>query len=93
MPYKDPEGRRRYDREYKRCLRAQRGLTSRGQTPVRKAYICRKAPHLRLPGMVFQDGWLISDNPEEQAMIEQHPSYGGRSLAGGGEPYRARLWD
>ena len=76
MPYKDLEERRRYDREYKRRLRAQQGLTSLGQTPVRKAYICLKVPPLRLPGMVFQDGWLISDNPEEQAIIEQHQSYG-----------------
>jgi len=77
LPYKDPEERRRYDREYKRRLRAQQGLTSRGQTPVRKAYICPKFPQLRLlPGMAFQDGWLISDNPEEQDRIEQHPEYG-----------------
>jgi hypothetical protein len=26
--------------------------------------------------MVFRDGWLSSDNPEEHAIIEQHPSYG-----------------
>ena len=76
MPYKDLEKRRVYQREYTRRLRAQRGLTSRGQTPVRKAYICIKVPHLRLPGMAFQDGWLISDNPEEHAIIEQHPEYG-----------------
>jgi len=42
-----------------------------------KPYIYLKVPHLHLGGMVSQDGWLISDNPEKQAMIEQHhPSYG-----------------
>jgi hypothetical protein len=76
LPYKDPEARRRYDREYKRRLRAQRGLTSRSPSPVPKAYICLKFPHLRLPGIVFRDGWFITDNPFEQATLEQHPEYG-----------------
>ena len=53
LPYKDPEERRRYDREYKRRLRAQQGLTQPSQTRVRKAYICLKFPQLRLPGIVF----------------------------------------
>lgn len=76
MPYKDLEQRRRYDREYKQRLRAQQGLTRRGQTPGRKAYICLRVPHLRLGAIVFQDGWFISDNPEEHAILEQHPDYG-----------------
>jgi hypothetical protein len=76
LPYKDLEQRRRYDREYKRRLRARQRLARRSQTPGRKAYICLKVPHLRLPGIAFQDGWLISDNPQEQARIEQHPEYG-----------------
>ena len=76
MPCKDLEQKRWYDREYKRRLRVQQGLTHPGQIRVRKAYICLQIPHLRLPGMVFRDGWLISDNPEEHAIIEQHPSYG-----------------
>jgi len=42
LPYKDLEKRRKYDREYKRPLWGQRGLTNSGQTPVRKAYICLK---------------------------------------------------
>ncbi len=54
VSYKDLEQRRRYDGEYKRRLRAQQGLTGRSQTPVRKAYICLKVPHLRLPGMAFK---------------------------------------
>jgi hypothetical protein len=76
VPYKDPETRRRYDREYKRRLRAQKRLTHPGQTGVRKAYICLKFPHLRLPGIAFRDGWFITDKRDEQAKIEQHPSYG-----------------
>lgn len=77
VPYKDLEQRRRYDRDYKRRLRAQQGLTSRGQTPVRKAYICLQFPQLRLlPGIVFLNGWLVTDQPEVQASIEQDPEYG-----------------
>jgi len=76
LPYKDPEERRSYDREYKRRLRGQKGLTNLGQTPVRKAYLCLKFPDLPLPGMSFRDGWLITDNPEEQARIEQSSWYG-----------------
>lgn len=76
MPYKDPETRRRYDREYKQRLRAQQGLTHPGQIRVRKAYICLRFPHLRLPGIVFRDGWFITDNSAEQAKLEQDPEYG-----------------
>ena len=76
MPYKDLEKRRRYDREYKRRLRAQQGLTKPGQTRLRKAYICLKVPHLRLSVIAFRDGWVVTDDPEEQARIEQDPLYG-----------------
>jgi hypothetical protein len=77
VPYKDLEKRRVYQREYKRRLRAQQGLTSRGQTQVRKAYICLKFPQLRLlPGIVFLNGWLVTDDLEVQARIEQDPDYG-----------------
>ena len=76
MPYKDPEVRRRYDREYKQRLRAQQGLIKPGQTPGRKAYICLKFPHLRLLGIAFRDGWFVTDDPEEQARIEEDQAYG-----------------
>jgi len=76
LPYKDPETRRRYDREYKRRLRAQQGLTEPGQTLGRKAYICLKYPHLRLSGTAFRDGWFITDDPAKQATIEANPAYG-----------------
>jgi hypothetical protein len=77
VPYKDLEQRRRYDREYKRRLRAQQALTSPSQTPVRKAYICLKFPNVRLlPGIVFLDGWFVTNNPQQQALIEQNLEYG-----------------
>jgi hypothetical protein len=76
VTYKDLEKRRLYQRKYKRRLRAQQGLTNRVQTQGRKAYICLRVPHLRLSGIPFQDGWFVTDNLEEQAQIEQNPSYG-----------------
>ena len=76
MPYKDPEERRRYDRDYKRRLRGQKSVTNSGQSPVRKAYICFKFPELKLPGIPFHNGWFVTDNPEEQSRIEQKPLYG-----------------
>jgi len=92
LPYQDLEKGRSYDREYKRRLRAQQGLTHPGQTRVRKAYNCLQVPHLRLGGMVFRDGWFISDNPEEQAISEQHPSYGREIFSWRLEPERPRPW-
>lgn len=76
FPYKDLETRRRYDREYKRRLRAQTGLTKPRLTRRRKANICFGFPGLRIHDLAFRDGWLITDNPEEQAIIEQDPDYG-----------------
>jgi hypothetical protein len=77
VPYKYLEQKRRYDREYKRWLRAKQGLTSRSQTRVRKAYICLKFPQIRLlPGIVFLNGWLVTDDLEVQVRIEQDPVYG-----------------
>jgi hypothetical protein len=43
---------------------------------MRKAYICAKVPHLRLPGIVFKGGLFVTDQPEEQARIEQEQMYG-----------------
>jgi len=93
LPYKDPEEKRRYDREYKRRRRAQQRLVQPGQTRVRKAYICLKFPQLRLKGLVFRDGWLISDNPEDHAIIEQDPSYGREIFSWRLEPEPARSWE
>jgi hypothetical protein len=77
VPYKDLEQRRRYDREYKRRLRAQQKLTRGAPTPGRKAYICLRFPQVRLlPGIVFVDGWFVTDDLKQQALIEQNPEYG-----------------
>jgi len=71
-----PGSRRRYDREYKPRLRGHKGVTNSGQTPVRKAYICFRFPELELRRIAFRNGWFVTDNPEEQARIEQKPLYG-----------------
>jgi hypothetical protein len=76
MPYKDPDKRRTYQREYKRrqrssekisnlrrqtlSIQAKTWLTS-SQTLKRKAYICPKIPHYRLPGIAFKNGIFIAD--------------------------------
>jgi hypothetical protein len=76
VPSKGPETKKRYDREYKRRLRAQQGLTKPGQTRGWKGYICLKVPHLRLSGLAFRDGWFIAADPQEQAAIEQDQADG-----------------
>jgi hypothetical protein len=76
VPYKDLEQRRSYDREYKRRLRARAGLTRPRPTRVRKAYICFNYPGLRIEHLAFRNGWLITADPEEQALIEQDRDYG-----------------
>ena len=87
MPYKDPETRRRYDREYKRRIRAQQGLVQPGQTRGRKAYICLRYPHLPMSGLSFRDGWFITADPLEQATIEQDQAYGQFIFSWRVEPY------
>ena len=43
---------------------------------MRKAYICLKITHLRLPGIIFKWGLFVTDHPDEQARIEQDLMYG-----------------
>ena len=76
MPYKDAEQRRTYQREYQRKRRAKEGLTNPCQSLTTKAYVCFKVPQLRLPGIAFKFGLFVTDQPNEQAMIEQDPLYG-----------------
>jgi len=76
LPYKDPEKRRSFHREYQRRRRAKEGLTNPCRPLMSKAYICLKIPHLRLPGIVFTGGLFVTDQPYEQAVIEQDPMYG-----------------
>jgi hypothetical protein len=42
----------------------------------RKAYLGPKVPNLRLPGIVFKNGFFVTDRPEEQDRIESDPLYG-----------------
>jgi len=41
-----------------------------------KAYVCFKVPQLQLPGIAFKFGFFVTDQPDEQAMIERDPMYG-----------------
>jgi hypothetical protein len=76
MPYKDPEKKRKYHREYRRRQRDREGLTSPNQTQVVKAYICWGMPNFRLPGIAFKNCLFVTANPEEQARIEADELYG-----------------
>jgi hypothetical protein len=73
MPYKDPEKRREYHREYKR--RQREGLSTPGK-PGRKCYVCPDIPDLVLMLRAFKNGFYITDDPEAQALIEGHEYYG-----------------
>jgi hypothetical protein len=46
------------------------------QSAKRKAYLCPKIPNLRLPGIVFKNGFFVTDRPEEQSVIESDSLYG-----------------
>jgi hypothetical protein len=50
-------------------------LTNPCQPITRKAYVWFKSPQLRLPGIVFKFGFFVTDQPDEQAMIERDPMY------------------
>jgi len=74
MPYSDPERRRQFHREYKRKWRkAQEKIN-----PMRgfKVYVCPRFPNSRLAGFYFENGFLITDDPEVQAHVEQHHEFG-----------------
>ena len=91
MPYKDHEKRRSYQRGYKRRQRAKARMSNPmcptmiipveanqtlSKTVKRKAYLCAKVPHFRLPGIAFKNGIFVTDQSEEQARIESDPLYG-----------------
>ena len=96
MPYKDQKKRRTYQCEYKRRQRAMEKMSNPvcqtisnplkacqtlSQTMKRKAYLCPKVPNLRLPGIVFKNGFFVTDRPEEQDRIESDPLYGEEVLS------------
>ena len=76
MPHKDPDERRKYQREYKRRQRERDRKYSRRQPRVVKAYISWRVPHYRLPGIVFKNCLFVTADPEEQARIEAEYLYG-----------------
>jgi hypothetical protein len=74
MPYKDPERRREYHRQYKR--RQREGLSNPGKTLI-KCYLCLDFPDVVLGGgLAFKNGFYLTNNPEYQAIIERHEYYG-----------------
>jgi hypothetical protein len=83
MPFKDPEKRREYHRQYKRRQRAR--LTNPGN-PVRKCYVCPDIPGLVLHLRAFRNGFYITDDPGDQAIIEGHQYYGWHIFAFQVEP-------
>lgn len=76
MPYKDPEKRRIFQREYQRRRRAKAKLSNGCRPLMNKAYVCFKAPQLQLLGIAFKFGFFVTDQPDVQAMIERNPMYG-----------------
>ena len=84
MPYKDPEKRREYQREYKRRQRA--GLSNPGE-PVTKCYFSLDDPELNLGhGVEFGERYYFTADPEEQDFIESHEGYGEYILSWEVEP-------
>lgn len=73
MPYKDPEKRRTFHREYKRRRRAE---LAHPLTKFR-VYICPQIPFLRVgPGISFENGFFVTDCPESQNMVEANREFG-----------------
>jgi hypothetical protein len=73
MPYKDPERRREFQREYKRKWR-------KAQEKINplcgfKIYICPRFPYLRVGRDQFRESFLITDSPETQGEVERHPEF------------------
>lgn len=74
MPYKDPDRRRQFQREYKRKWRR----TQEKINPLRgvKIYICPTFPHLWVGREQFRDAFLITANSETQVQVERHHEFG-----------------
>lgn len=74
MPYKDPEKRRQFQREYKRKWRKDQKKIN----PLRafKAYVCPRFPGVSVGLASFVGGFLITDRPAVQRQIERNPEFG-----------------
>ena len=74
MPYKDPEKRRRFHKEYKRRWRRAQEIID----PLRgvRIYLCVRFPTLHIPGATSSfNSFLITGDPQIQAQVEEHPEY------------------
>ena len=91
MPYKDADRSREYQREYKQRQRAKAKMSNPrcptlaipmyasqalSKNMKRKDYLCPKIPDLRLPGIIFKNGFFITDRVDEQIIIEPDSLYG-----------------
>jgi len=74
MPYKDPEKRRQFQKEYKRKWRKAQARIN----PLKgfKIYLCVRFPNLRVAPGYFTDGFLITNRPDIQAAVERDPEFG-----------------
>jgi hypothetical protein len=80
LPYRDLEKRREYQRNYKR---KRRGWTNPDNLWAGyRAYLCAELPSLQLCGdrikVQFNRCFLVTDRPEEQALVEGHRWFGNR---------------
>src|SRR4030042_7045118 len=79
MPYADPEKRRLFQREYKRKWREKQKKIS--QFRGFKVYVCPKFPNFRVARAHFDNGFLITNDPEVQVQVEAHREFGRRIFA------------
>lgn len=71
MPFKDPEQRRLYHKNYMRRRRA--GVKP---SPGVKVYVCEHYPFYAIGKIKFQHGRFVTDRPEEQALVEGSDWFG-----------------
>ncbi len=74
MPYKDPEKRRQFQREYKR--RQRQAFKKIKPFLGFRAYVCPRFPGLGVGLAHFDGGFLITNRPAVQAQVERHPEFG-----------------
>jgi hypothetical protein len=71
VPYKDPERRRQFQKEYKR---QQRRKAQEAVNPLLgfKIYVCPRFPFLWVGREQFVNGLLVTNNPQTQAEVAVH---------------------
>jgi hypothetical protein len=74
VPYKDPEKRRQFQKEYKRKWRAAQAKNH----PFKgvKVYLCARFPSLNVGLASFDGGFLITGRRDVQLQVERHPEFG-----------------